>query len=382
MNSTSPADERIKNRTEADTAASGVRPSLKTKYLNTVEARDTRQLSNIVINGCLKALRLNLSTASIIYAALFLAVLIWIVTTVISIAVDGAAPAFASSALASLLTGLSFGIIKYLDHHLISSRQTSFPKNLADYALDDDALKALVRWHHCFLSLKAQLATSGFFAILGLTSAIYMAKSMALDFKLGSYFLVFCCSFGVGHGAYCTFVIPTLTRVVAKRRMKVFWLNPGDTEWINDASEFFTKLTIADSLIFALCLLSLYLLKPWHAPGTMRLALAWLLIGIVSLSYIFLFSHYHLNQCIKREKKAKLRLMQNKILSYNQPGSKLNEAQLEEFVGHVNVYKELSNARESAIDLQKLSQVLSSVSVLVLTYLGPFLLEVTGIKRR
>jgi hypothetical protein len=316
------------------------------------------------------------------YVSAIYALLLWGLTTLISLAIDHTGPSLLSSVLASLLTGFSFGIIKYLDYHLISSRPDGFPKNLAEYALNNDALEALIRWHRRFLSLKAQLITSAVIGVLGLTSTVYIVRTMSLHLKFGSYLLVFCCGFAIGHGAYCTVMIPTLTRVLSKHRMKLFWVSPADTVWINDASMFFTKLTIADSLIFAFCISGLYLLKPWHAPGTTWLALAWLLIGIICLSYVFLFPHYYLNKSIKREKKSQLQDIQKKILSYETPVRELSASHYKELMGHINVYKDLAAARESAIDLQNSSRVLTSFSVLILTYLVPFLLRAVGIKPR
>lgn len=378
-----PTANDIQRATKAeDKATALVSSALQRKFISTVDSRQRLQLSNIVINYGLKKIRLALSVRAILYVTLVSATLLWVVTTLISLAFNHSPPALISSVLASLLTAFSFGIIKYLDYHLISSRSDGFPKNLADFALDDDAIKALIRWHRCFLSLRKQVVTSSIVAILGLASTMYVAASRSLDFKVGSYLLVLCCFFAVGHGAYCTLLVPTVVWVLNKQRMRLFWLNPADTRWVKDASVFFTKLSIADALIFAFGMSGLYLLKPWQASGSTWTALTWLLIGVICLSYIFLFPHYYLNKSIKREKESQLQEMQDAILSFRKPFSDLDASEFTELMGLINLYNDLLLAKESAIDLKNSTKALSSLSVLVITYLGPFLLRLIGIKTR
>ncbi len=356
--------------------------SLHREFLTTLESRQKLQLSNVVINYGLKMLRLDASVKSIIYVTAVLAMLLWVLTTLLTLIVNHSRPAVISTLLVSFLTAFSFGIIKYLDYHLISSRSNIFPQNLSDYAIDNQAIERLVDWHRSFLSLKKQITTSSVMGVAGFVSTASIANTRSLDFKFGSYLLVFCCFFAVGHGAYCTLMIPTLVRRISKLKLKLFWLNPADTAWVKEASTFFTKLTIADALVFAVGMTGLYLLKPWQSTRTTWLALAWLLTGVTCLSYIFLFPHYYLDKCIKREKKTQVKEMQDKILSYKQPATTLSAAEFKDLLGHITLYNKLVVAKESAIELQNSFKVLTSVSVFVLSYLAPILLRLIGFNTR
>jgi len=357
----------------------GVNSPLTEEFHTLIEKRQTLQLSNIVVNFGLKTFRLDLSVKSILIVTLIFSLILFGVTTLISLIFDRALPDIPSAVLTSFLTAFSFAIIKYLDYHILASRTHGFPRDLAISVSNDTSLRKLNHWLISFLSVKKQVFISTLFGILVLGSTIYTARALGVNFKIGSYVLIFCCFFAVGHGAYCAIIIPTLARLLSKQNMKVFWLSPADSSWIKDASLFFTKLSIADTLIAALAIAGLYLLRPWESTQTMWIALAWLIIGVVCLLYTFLFPHYFLNKVIKRKKESELEELQRRIRVFGTDIGMLNKSQLQDLSKLVGLYNQVSTAKESAIDLRNSIGALSSLSVLILTFLGPVLLRFFGL---
>ena len=171
-------------------------------------------------------------------------------------------------------------------------------------------LNGINRWLRSYMSLKKQLVVSFVIAVVGTLSIFFMAQTRSIDFKMGSYLLVFLCLVGVGQGAYCAVVIPTLAREISKQRLELFWFKPADSPWINDASAFFTRLSMADALIALLGICGLFLLRPFESTKTAWVAGGWLVIGIAVLSYTFLFPHHYLTQVIRKEKKRQIEHLQ------------------------------------------------------------------------
>jgi hypothetical protein len=353
--------------------AENVSTSLKRKFEKRIELRQQLLLSNIIINYGIRKLHFKVSTQTIIYVTFILAILLYIITTLLSILFGESAPVFTFAFLASFLTAFSFGVIKYLDHHILSVSFDAFPKNLVDFALDNKSLAALSNWLRSYLSLEKQLVVSSIIGILGTASTFYIAKNRSMNFKFGSYILIFCCFFAIGHGAYCAVIIPTLAKVLSQKRMKMFWLNPADSSWVNDASSFFTKLSMADALIVAFVIGGLYLLKPWESSKTAWVAGIWLVIGIACLSYTFLYPHYYLNKAIKSEKKRQMENLQTIIRTYQTRVEGLNKSEFKDLFERIKLYDHLSAAKESAVDTQALLRFITSIIVPSLTYLGGFL---------
>ena len=198
----------------------------------------------------------------------------------------------------------------------------------------------------------------------------FLAQTSPIDFKSGSYILVFLCLVGVGQGAYCAVVIPTLAREISKHRLELFWFKPADSPWINDASAFFTKLSMADALIVFLGICGLFLLRPFESTRTAWVASVWLVIGIVVLSYTFLFPHHYLTQVIRREKKRQIKHLQSLITSYEVRIEQLNAAEYNRLLDHINLYNCLSGSRDNAIDVEAWLKYVSSLGVPILAFVG------------
>lgn len=379
MKERDPQQQSVKEQeVGAAVSSENISSSLKRKFEKRIELRQKRLLSNIIINYGIHKLRLKVSTQTIIYVTFILALLLFLVTTIISVLISRSVPVLTFALLASFLTAFSFGVIKYLDHHILSANLNAFPKNLRLFVLDNKSLAAISNWLRSYLSLEKQLIVSSIIGILGTASTFYIAKNRSMNFKSGSYILIFCCFFAIGHGAYCAVIIPTLAKVLSQKRMKMFWLNPADSSWVNDASTFFTKLSMADALIVAFVIGGLYLLKPWESSKTAWVAGIWLLIGITCLSYTFLYPHYYLNKAIKLEKKRQMENLQKIILTYQTRVENLDKSEFEDLFERIKLYDHLSTAKESAVDTQALLRFITSIIVPSLTYLGGFLSKRLG----
>jgi len=220
------------------------------------------------------------------------------------------------------------------------------------------------------MSLEKQLTVSFAVAILGTLSIFFLVQARSANFKVGSYVLVFLCLVGVGQGAYCAVVIPTLAREISKQRLELFWFKPADSPWISEASAFFTKLSMADALIVLLGICGLFLLRPFESRNTALVAGGWLAIGLVVLSYTFLFPHRYLTQVIRREKKRQLEHLQTLITSYEVRIEQLTASEYKRLLDHINLYNYLSGSRDNAIDVEAWLKYASSLGVPILAFVG------------
>jgi hypothetical protein len=301
---------------------------------------------------------------------LLLAAALFLITIIISLLFNQSLPDLTYSALTSFLTAFTFGIIKLLDHHTFSSSSNDFPRNLKLYVTDNEALTNLIRWLRSYMSLKKQLSVSFAVAVVGTVSVFFIAQTSPINFKIGSYVLVFLCLVGVGQGAYCAVVIPTLAREISNLRLEIFWFKPADSPWINDASAFFTKLSMADALIALLGICGLFLLRPFESTRTAWVAAGWLITGIVVLSYTFLFPHRYLTKVIRREKKRQIEHLQSLITSYEVRIEQLNADEYKRLLDHINLYNSLSGSRDNAIDIEAWVKYVSSLGIPILAFVG------------
>ena len=109
-------------------------PSLLVEFENEVENKRRGLLSNIIIEWSRKKLGLNDSVGAIVLVTFLLSMKLLVFSTLISLLFNHALPKLTYSALASFLTAFSFGIIKFLDHHIFSSSSNDFPRNLKSYS--------------------------------------------------------------------------------------------------------------------------------------------------------------------------------------------------------------------------------------------------------
>ncbi len=343
---------------------------LKNEFTKEIETKRESLLSNIVIDGCIRKLSLKPSVWAILVVTGLLTLALFGVTIAISLLFNRSLPKLTFSALASFLTAFSFGIIKFLDHYTFSSGLSDFPRNIVSYATDNETLTNLNAWLRSYMSLKKQLIVSLAVAGVGTLSIFIITQARSIDFKVGSYFLLFLCFVGIGQGAYCAVVIPTLARRISKQHFQLFWFRPADSPWINDASAFFTRLSVADAAVVFLVICGLFLLRPFESTETAWVAGVWLVIGIVVLSYTFLFPHHYLTQVIKNEKRRQLEDMQRLIASYEARADQLTPAEYTRLLDHINLYNCLSGSRDNSIDVEAWFKYVSSIGIPIVAFIG------------
>ena len=331
-------------------------------------------LANLVLNKLLSLLHFKDTLWGAIGATTALAFVLYLMTTLLSLAFNHSAPMPLYSALASILTATSFGIIKVLHDGIFT--EGSLPLTLPDLVLKEAKAGELAEWFHSFLSVRKQLTVSLMFALFSIPTLLCFQAYTSARFKAGSYVIAFLCQFAVGHGAYCATQIPTLLKAISHQKMKLFWLSPANTAWIKQASWIFTKLSLADSFIAAFGLIGLYLLRPAESKITAAVALLWLITALVTILYTFVYPHHYLNRIIRIEKKCHVVSMQDLITSHSSELRNMTGDDLKQYLELIKLYRLLESARETAIDFRAWSGLIPSIAIPTLSYFGKGLLEI------
>lgn len=356
----------VLRRTEL-TPTDGSRADLEKDLITLIDSTSVRLLANMIINSGIRILHLKDTTGSALAVTAILSVLIYLATTLISRMFNHFAPLLIPSlAVASFVTALSLGVVKILHDNILPLNA----KNLVSLALDGKGLVALHDWFQSFLSLPRQLITSVSLGGLGVLSSLVIARNTSVSLDVGSYVLVFFCVFSVGHGFYCAILIPTLAKAGSKERMRLFWLNPAVSPGVKMASSAFAKLSAADAVIVTICIVVMYWFRPWESPIAALISGIWLLLGLVAVSYSFLYPHYYLSKAIKAEKNRQLARFQGIITSYRDRLEDLDEDDFKKLSELIKLYDQLAAARETAIDMQALRSFLTSLVIPTLSFFG------------
>lgn len=361
-------------------------PSSHKKLIKCMEEFNSKLLSNIVINFGIEIFSrvFKKPEKKTFLSTLFLTLLIVIVYSIVlyllAIAINLAIAIYFKTnfsslfnlplALVCLLAAISFGVIKVLHDSIFPKDYKSFPENMCEIVLNDDAAERIANWFCCFISYKKQVIWSVIVMFLT-TGSLYIINQLSFDknFSVGSYISVSVAMFAVAHGAYCAIFIPTLMWVISRVDMKLYWLNPADTPWVKDASWICTKLTIADVFIVLFCFLGLYLLDPFNLTMTRWIAFVWLIIGILALGWSFIFPQYLLYKVIRDERLRQIDELQEIIAAYR---SHLKDASQEELIKLGELLKQynyLTSSKQSAIESRSVLGVIGSLASLIAAYL-------------
>lgn len=274
-----------------------------------------------------------------------------------------------ASILVSVLAAFSFSIVKGLHDNILPSEGNNFAKNLIPVA-PEGSLTAMRDWWKSFLS-SCQYVFVGICGLLSVFTLFVFAKYTSIHFHFGSFVLMFICGIALGHGGYCAVLIPRLAKAMTAAPIRVFWLHPADSPWIREASSVFTKLSLANALIFTCCIVGLIWPRPWKSSIPAIVATIWLLVTLCVVLYSFIYPHYHLGRAIKAAKKKEMSKMQD-LIAFKQewvldPGG---EAEIKKLNEVVKVYDQLAASRDSAIDMRARLSFFFSLAIPILSFVG------------
>ncbi|HZT58329.1 MAG TPA: hypothetical protein VFA21_06820 [Pyrinomonadaceae bacterium] len=333
-------------------------------------------LCNIVLNSIIRILprflRLQEDSlfANVIVSVLF-AVFLYLLSFLISFLFDTSVP-FGNpiAALVSLLTVLSFSIVKGLhDSILPSAAEKNFAKKLLELdTIPNEKLTSVRDWWVSFLSLPRQIIFVSLLGILGVLTVHYFSLKTSMTIHYGSYVLILFCGVAISQGGYCAITIPRLSKAITNVPFPMFWLRPADSLWIKEASSVFTKLSLANAFIASCIMAGLFWPKPWKTSTTTVVASIWLLITLSVVLYSFFYPQYYLSKIIKAEKDTQMSNLQKKIKKG--PFGRASEEEIKKLNELIKVYEQLANSRESAIDMQALLRLFFSLAVPILSFIG------------
>ena len=161
-----------------------------------------------------------------------------------------------------------------------------------------------------------------------------------------------------------------LAKVVVGERPTLFWLNPADTPGLKLGSLVIGRMAKTESIFLSVCIIAVYWTRPWEYQIAAFLSIAWLLSGLVIISYSFLYFHYYLSAIIRREKNRQVARIQSTIESYERRIERLNVDEFSRLSELVKLYNYIASVKETAIDVQALRSYILSIALLVLSFLG------------
>lgn len=229
--------------------------------------------------------------------------------------------------------------------------------------IHEDGIPLLRKWFISYLSLPKQIIFSSAIGVLALITLYFVDIYTTAGFDAGDYFLGSLAMFCVSHGGYSGLLIPTIAKPLSKGGLKLFWLNPADSEPIRIASWGFRLLTLADGFFVTACIISLYWLRPWESMLVATISGVWLIIGIIAVSYSFFYPHYHLNKAITLEKKKQLEIIKAILDDYYLRIKELKEDEFKRLNEYIQIYERLSTTRDSSIDTSAFRSYMTSVVI-------------------
>lgn len=324
-----------------------------------------RLLANKVINSLIRFFHFADSPASALLVALIVSLLFLGIKVLISRYVYHTEPQYLSgSILASFLISFSLAAVKIL-HDII------LPPNARKmlHLIDGNGIPLLKQWFISFLSLRKQLSFSLSIGVLALLTIYFVDVQTTAEFDVGDYFLGALAMFCVSHGGYCGLLIPTIAKPLSKGGLRLFWLNPSDSEPIKIASWAFRLLTLADGFFVTSCIIALYWFRPWESMLVVGISGAWLIVGVIAVSYSFFYPHFFLDSAIKAEKKKQLEAVKKILDDYYQRIDKLVEKDFRKLNEYILLYERISKTRESSINVSAFQNYLTSIAIPILSFL-------------
>jgi len=262
---------------------------------------------------------------------------------------------------------------------------TFFAKTVADLlanAGDHAASKAIEAWFGRFMSLRWQLPLP--IVCCGL-SVLYMGQIQryrGVTFTAAGYVLSIVATFYVWHGVYCAIFIPTLAKTVAAHRMKTFWLAPAETSWIRNLSYAFNALCLSEAIVLSMCFAGVYNVRPWEALPIAITSALWLVVGLCTILYAFVFPQYYLYRAITSEKMKQREFLQNLVEAYRTRIQGSGEDERKHLLQLLDLTSHLAATRETAIDMKAAASFVTSLILPILSFLAGHLKVFEFITRR
>ena len=114
----------------------------------------------------------------------------------------------------------------------------------------------------------------------------------------------------------------------------------------------------------------MYWFKPWESPTALLISAIWLIIGLLFLTYSFLYPHYYLGKVVKNERTTQLIKIQKIISEYETRIFKLTDDDFKNLREYSVIYKQISKSKESSIDTNAIIGFVSTLIFPTLSFLG------------
>lgn len=351
-------------------------PTMEDELLWLSDSTKERLLANKIINWLIRLFHLKDTPASALFVAFITSILFLTVKVVISKYGYGSEPQYLlGSILASFLISFSLVAVKIL-HDII------LPPNARKmlYLIENNGVPLLKEWFVSFLSIRKQLVFSVLISILAVLTIYFVDIHTTAEFDIGDYILGTLAMFCVSQGGYCGLLIPTIAKPLSKGGLKLFWLNPSDSEPIKIASWGFRLLTLADGFFVTTCIISLYWFRPWESMLVSTISGIWLIVGVIAVSYSFFYPHYYLDTAIKSEKKKQLEIIKTILDDFYNRIDELEEKDFKKLNEYIQIYERLSKSKSSSIDTSALQSYMTSIIIPTISFLTG-LVDVNSILR-
>ncbi|MGO9305806.1 MAG: hypothetical protein ACLP3R_19280, partial [Candidatus Korobacteraceae bacterium] len=258
----------------------------------------------------------------------------------------------------TILTVYSIGIVDYFGEKYVE--QTAH-----DLLLNATEGKAIEAWFEGLFSQRWQIGTALLGAFLGALTLVFLTWSGPL-FTVRRAIIAGVAGSALGfsgmHGFYFALRIPTLASVVAKQRMRFYWLRPADTPWVGRISGMFTAMCVGQLIGAALCFPIARLLIPRNSVSVSLVWILWLLVVAFGLGFSFVFPQWKIGGMLREstrrdmeEIQAVLRAMKPTLLSER---AHLISSQASPLV---SAYSVAAGAPHTAIDAGSYVKVAASV---------------------
>ena len=190
------------------------------------------------------------------------------------------------------------------------------------------------------------------------------------SFTISAYLVAFVATFYVWHGVYCAIFIPTVAKMIAGHRMRMFWLAPADTTWIRSLSYVFNALCLFEAVVFSMCFIGIYSVRPWEAAPIAIASLVWLIVGLCTILYGFMFPQYYLYRAIATEKARQRESLQELVEAYRARIPELKEDERNQFSQLLDLTSRIAVARETAIDTKAAGSFVTSLVLPIASFLA------------
>lgn len=339
-------------------------PKLLSEVLRVAESTRERLLANIITNRGLKLFHLPDTVGGAMLLAVIAGIILYLLCFLVSRIFNPLAPFVSYSALVgTVIATFSYPIVKLLYDDIAPNIRKIIP-----LAANDRALLKVRDWFVWFLDINRQIRIAALVAGLGFATIVLVPSYTSARFEVGSYLLVFFTYFGLGQGLYCAIIIPSLVKAASNERWELFWLKPADSPAVTEVKITYMKLTIADSIFCTLGLVGLYWLKPWESPVVTLISALWLLVGLIAVTYSFVYPQYYLRNLILAEKQRQLLHVQGLIDTYRDKLPVLTKEDTERLSHLFFVYDRLLGARESGLDLSVFSRFVASLIFPIISF--------------